>query len=370
MKKDRIKNLGKPPMIPAVCQGPYVPGMVSVLIPTYNRGYIIASTIESVLAQTYKNVEIVVVDDGSKDDTREVLAKFGDSIRLIYQENAGLAAARNTGLEAARGEFIAFEDSDDLWLPWKLEAQVALMRRFPDMALNWTDMKAVSPEGNLVSERHLRTMYHVYNEIDLDESMPVAGKINDLVPDAPAELGDAVYREGDIFSAMYMGNLVHPPTALMRRSAIAKSGGLDLTFAWTCEDYEFFWRVVREGRAGLVEAPGMLYRIDAEDQLTRPDLHLFLAHGNLLALKRRLSMDKNRIQLPRAMIRKHLAAAYTWIGEEELFYGKGLRSAMYFIKGLTLNPIQQRALTLFPFAFAPNFLIDFVRALKDVLFDF
>jgi glycosyltransferase involved in cell wall biosynthesis len=103
--------------------------LVSAIIPTYNRAHIIGEAVESALAQTYPNLEVIVVDDGSKDDTLARLQKFGDKIRVISQANAGPAAARNRGMEAARGEFIAFLDSDDIWLPEKTERQVDLLQR-------------------------------------------------------------------------------------------------------------------------------------------------------------------------------------------------------------------------------------------------
>ncbi len=104
---------------------------VSVVIPTYNRAYIINQTIQSVLAQTYPDFELILVDDGSRDNTQEVVNKFNDSrIRYIQHErNAGVSAARNTGIEAARGEYIAFLDSDDEWLPEKLEKQLKLFQQ-------------------------------------------------------------------------------------------------------------------------------------------------------------------------------------------------------------------------------------------------
>lgn len=103
--------------------------LVSAIIPTYNRAHIVCDAIESVLTQTYPQIEVIVVDDGSKDDTLARLKQYGERIRVLSQANAGPAAARNRGMAAARGELIAFLDSDDLWLPEKTERQVALLER-------------------------------------------------------------------------------------------------------------------------------------------------------------------------------------------------------------------------------------------------
>ncbi len=100
--------------------------LVSIIIPTFNRAAYIVDAIKSVLAQDVPQIEIIVVDDGSRDNTREVLEPYMGSIRYIRQANKGVSAARNTGVRAARGKFIAFLDSDDLWKPGKLKAQVAL----------------------------------------------------------------------------------------------------------------------------------------------------------------------------------------------------------------------------------------------------
>ncbi len=103
--------------------------LVSAIIPTYNRAHIICEAVDSALAQTYTNMEVIVVDDGSKDDTLALLKKYGDKIRVVAQPNAGAAAARNRGIAEARGELIAFLDSDDIWLPEKTRRQVDLMQR-------------------------------------------------------------------------------------------------------------------------------------------------------------------------------------------------------------------------------------------------
>lgn len=101
---------------------------VSIVIPNYNYGNYIGETIQSVLDQTYRNFEIVVVDDGSTDNSVEVVHGFGDKVRLIEQKNQHLSAARNTGIRAAKGNWIAFLDSDDLWHPRKLEFQIEALK--------------------------------------------------------------------------------------------------------------------------------------------------------------------------------------------------------------------------------------------------
>jgi glycosyltransferase involved in cell wall biosynthesis len=103
--------------------------LVTVIIPTYNRARIIAETIENVFQQTYSKLELIVVDDGSTDETVEVLKSYGRRIRWAVQENAGPAAARNRGINMARGEVIAFQDSDDAWHPEKIARQVNLLER-------------------------------------------------------------------------------------------------------------------------------------------------------------------------------------------------------------------------------------------------
>jgi glycosyltransferase involved in cell wall biosynthesis len=103
---------------------------VSVIIPTFNRAHCIAGSVESVLTQTFQDLEVIVVDDGSTDDTTEVLARFGNRIRVIRQENGGVSAARNAGIRVARAKWIAFQDSDDMWRPDKLQTQIDCLERY------------------------------------------------------------------------------------------------------------------------------------------------------------------------------------------------------------------------------------------------
>lgn len=126
--------------------------MISVVIPLYNKASQIASTLRSVLAQTYQDFEIVVVDDGSTDNSLAEVGKVGDSrIRIIRQSNAGVSAARNKGISAAKGEFVALLDGDDRWEETYLETQLQLAHSYPDCDVFATNYKLVDEVGNVQS---------------------------------------------------------------------------------------------------------------------------------------------------------------------------------------------------------------------------
>jgi glycosyltransferase involved in cell wall biosynthesis len=124
---------------------------VSVVVPAYNAAWCVGKAIDSVLAQDFRGFELVVVNDGSTDGTAEALAGYGDAIRVVMQRNGGLPNARNAGIREARGEFVAFLDADDWWLPGKLGRQVALMRQRPDIGFSSTAARVVDPDGGLLN---------------------------------------------------------------------------------------------------------------------------------------------------------------------------------------------------------------------------
>lgn len=109
--------------------------LISCIVPVFNGERYVAEALESIFAQTYRPIEVVVVDDGSQDGTQAVLDGFGDRIKVIHQANAGPTAARSRGLEAATGDFIAFQDADDLWLPQKLDLQMDRLKATPEAEL-------------------------------------------------------------------------------------------------------------------------------------------------------------------------------------------------------------------------------------------
>ncbi|HEV7745010.1 MAG TPA: glycosyltransferase [Pyrinomonadaceae bacterium] len=141
--------------------------LVSVIIPTFNYGHFIAEAIESVRSQSYRNLEIIVIDDGSTDSTKEVVSSFAE-VRYLHQANLGIAPARNAGLLASRGEFLVFLDADDRLLPDALTLGVAVLKANPDVAFvsgQWeliskTGTSLPSPPINCIQSDHYRAFLH------------------------------------------------------------------------------------------------------------------------------------------------------------------------------------------------------------------
>lgn len=198
--------------------------MVSIIIPTYNRGNVIGRAIDSILRQTYSSYEVLVIDDGSTDDTESVIAEFGNSrIRYIpLKQNQGAAHARNIGIEEAASEYIAFLDSDDEWMPEKLEVQMK-------------KMMSVSDEYGLVYSRM--------------GGKDRTGKSRYTCP--PLECPRRIL-EGDLFRLLLLQNVIGTPTVLARKTCLKQAGGFKETLQ-CLEDWEFFLRIAREWRIGFVD---------------------------------------------------------------------------------------------------------------------
>lgn len=133
--------------------------IVSVVIPTYNRAHCVSDAIDSVLTQSFQDFELIVVDDGSTDETPDIVSAYGDRIKLIRQKNSGASAARNAGIRAAQGEWVAFLDSDDTWEPEKLKVQVEDLRANPGAVAHMVDASicdAQAPYPSLFELRGLR----------------------------------------------------------------------------------------------------------------------------------------------------------------------------------------------------------------------
>lgn len=329
--------------------------LVSVIIPTYNRALICKRAVESVLAQTHGNVEIVVVDDGSKDNTREVIAGLDHRVKYIYQANAGVSAARNTALEASTGDYIAFLDSDDTWLPWKLEAQLTVLRAFPEAGMVWTDMMAVDENDTVLQETYLKKMYSAYTYFNRETHFQKSHDFSNVWKKCPDTYSNRKCYAGNIFSWMFMGNLVHTSTALLRKERQKKVGLFDVCLIKSGEDYDFHFRTCREGDIAYIDAPSIHYQVGAEDQLTQPEHMVWVARNNLRTVSKMLSVAKDEIALPKAMIRKRLAQSHEWVGLTEFTIDRA-KSRTHLMKSLTFSPLQKRVLIFLILSFLPRAL--------------
>ncbi len=207
--------------------------LVSVIIPTHDRLPMLHDAIDSVLAQTYRDFEIIVVDDGSQDGTAEkIAARYGSAVRVLTQARRGVAAARNLGVKYSRGAYLAFLDSDDMWRPRKLETQMSLMQ----MQTRW---------------RICQT-----EEIWIRNGVRVNPKKKHRKP------------SGDIFRASLDLCLVSPSAALMTRELFERIGGFDESFP-VCEDYDLWLRIALDHPVPLIAEPLVVKRGGHADQLSR-----------------------------------------------------------------------------------------------------
>lgn len=292
--------------------------LVSVIIPTYNRASKCVEAVQSVLAQTHRQVEVLVIDDGSTDDTESRLSAMDGRIRYLRQENAGVSAARNRGLVEARGAYVAFLDSDDRWMPWKLEAQLNILTQFPEAGMVWTDMTAVDEDGNVVSDTYLTTMYHAYRYFDPDRDWRASARLGDLWPRCPTDLAGCRVYFGEIFSQMFLGNLVHTSTVLLTRQRQQSISGFDETLVKTGEDYDYHLRTCEKGPVAMLAAPSIYYQVGGEDQLTAPGLEKTMAQNNLRTIRKAWAAHREELRLSKEQVKHRWARAYWWVARETI----------------------------------------------------
>ena len=197
---------------------------VSIIIPTYNRADVLVTSIQSVLQQSYTDFELLIVDDGSTDNTDIVVESIHDDrIRYLKMpENKGVAAARNEGIRQAKYDYIAFQDSDDHWKPEKLEKQMACLTQKPEIGLLYCPYECQKADGSTI-----------------------------LVPDhnIPSE-----EKQGNIYRYMLLRNSFGTPSVLLRRQCLEESGLF--REALTClEDWELFLRIARDHEIAFQEEP-------------------------------------------------------------------------------------------------------------------
>jgi glycosyltransferase involved in cell wall biosynthesis len=205
--------------------------LVSVIIPTYNRAWILKTAIDSVLSQVYPNIELIVIDDGSQDNTQELLKDYGDQIVVLYQENAGVSAARNLGIKKSRGEFIALLDSDDAWDKRKISCQMEFFMANPQALICQTE------------------------EIWIRNGKRVNPKTKHKKP------------SGMIFEQSLNLCLVSPSAVMMKRELFDIKGFFNEEFI-VCEDYDLWLRIAATISVFLIDKPYTIKKGGHKDQLS------------------------------------------------------------------------------------------------------
>ncbi len=232
---------------------------VSVVIPTYNRARWLPETVESVLQQTCRPLEVLIVDDGSTDETEAVCASFPEPVRYLRQANAGVAAARNLGLRHAQGKWIAFGDSDDLWEPHKLAVQLAAFEVHPDARWSITDCTVIALDGTPLPEpQGFRRVFPVFADLAVTPDELFAK----FLTGGSTTVGGqrhAVY-SGDAFALLFHGNVGLPSSVVMHRSLVQEAGTFDERFR-VAEETEYFHRLAAVSPVVVVMSSLVRYRV-------------------------------------------------------------------------------------------------------------
>lgn len=205
--------------------------LVSIIIPTYNRGWILKEAINSVLAQDFTDFELIVVNDGSTDKTQDILNTYNEDIRALRQNNQGVSAARNAGIASALGRFIAFLDSDDLWLPKKLSTQIDFFKSNRDALICQTDEIWIR-NGVRVNPKKRHKKF-----------------------------------SGDLFKRSLSLCLISPSAVMIKRSLFEEVGVFDETLP-ACEDYDLWLRISCRYPVHLIKTPLIIKRGGHDDQLS------------------------------------------------------------------------------------------------------
>ena len=278
--------------------------LVSVIIPTHNRSQTLPEAVQSVLAQTYGHLELIVVDDGSTDETEAALARFTRDSRFRYlqQENAGSAAARNSGVATARGELVAFLDSDDRWYAHKLERQVPLFGN-PGVALVFSQRDWMDDEGNPIPTRSVDR-----------------------------------YRGTRLYTKLLEENFVPTSTVVVRRNAIRRAGGFDEQLRQS-QDYSLWLQMSLYYEFDFVDESLAIHR-KWDGQITCDKLR---ASEYALQVTDEFCR-RNRSLVSAGQQRRSLARHYARRGRALARLGRRTNATRDFMRSLWLHPTNISAL--------------------------
>ncbi len=272
---------------------------VSVIIPTYNRAGFLADAVDSVLAQTWNDFEILVVDDGSTDGTRNVAGRYGGQVRYLYKENEGPSSARNMGIKEARGVYVAFLDSDDVWEPEKLRIQMDFMGENSEVRLVCTDSSLMG--STECRERKLR---------------------RDFI--------------GNLFPILYSNSFIRTSTVLMAKDCFREIGYFDERYR-SAEDYDVWLRVARRYPIAYLNQPLVRYR-KHEENVSRDKITL---RHNALSV---LEAHYDPREISRRTYRVRMSDLHLYFGRAYLRLRDIKMARRAISQSLRLTPFRPRAI--------------------------
>jgi len=268
--------------------------LISVVVPSYNRAHLIGATIENILAQTYSNFELIVVDDGSTDDTKSVAALYLDRIVYIKQENKGITGARNTGIRAAKGKWIALQDSDDFWEPNKLEQQVQDLNENPGLDVYFLEAR--------LERSHLKKEVCSYKH---------SGFSQHLRPN-----GFTVINRPLHYHIQY--GIAWVQTTLIRKSLLFDVGLYD-EWLTLYTDYDLFCRLALKGPWGFNPEPLVkIQRVVGDNAYVSAQRTKIPAksYRNMVYIHEKLTDNNNLTQKEQQTISRTLCNNYSALGNE------------------------------------------------------
>jgi glycosyltransferase involved in cell wall biosynthesis len=292
--------------------------LVSVVIPAYNCAQYIALAVQSALDQDYPHKEIIVVDDGSTDNTANVLAGFGERIIVRQQSNSGVAAARNHGMRVARGEFIALLDADDLWLPGKLRKQVDYLAAHPELGAVYCAWREWRPDANGV---------FVVPKLDHDETT--------------REGIDPNY-SGWLFNMLFVSVVIHTTTLLMRRETMVQVGEFDHELL-RGQDYDYWFRMSRIAPIHKLKAVLSLYRIHPESITNKPHQANYPCLVIQKAVDQWGRIGPDGTETPQDVINGALSRHWFDFGYMHLCQGDPKLAYNAFVRSIRLRPARMKA---------------------------
>ena len=305
--------------------------LVSIVIPTYNSAEFLVTALDSVFNQTYNNYEVIVVDDGSTDKTQEVIAAQRSRLKIEYicQENQGVAAARNRGIAAARGEFIAFLDADDLFLPYKLQQQIAVFQAQPEVGMVISGWHLTDETGNII------------RDVELWHSLPKL----------------------DLHTWLYWKPVL-PSATMVRRHWLQKVGGFP-SATIPVEDVECFLNLVLQGcQAVWCPQIGTIYRQVNSDSLCRNTLRrvesLKLLHQRFFGqdnLPDRIRQEENYVNY----------CNLVWSAWHLYHNGYGQQMCDYLHQSLSYTTQAQEEISLYWLNFFENYYQEIGESLNTYL---